>query len=58
MGAGKLLGKGVCIPIDYERGVVPEPGNIKVYTAIDRQRVRTVDDKDTTLSIDFTLTMK
>ena len=56
--SGKLLEKGACIDEDYRRYVVPEKGITKVYCTIEDEKVRAVDAKEGTVSIDFTLTMR
>ena len=54
----KLLAKGVCIEKGYQKHFVPERGITKVHSTIKRQRLRSVDAKKETISIDFTLTLK
>ena len=54
----KLLAKGVCIEKGYQKHFVPEKGVTKVHSTIKRQRLRSVDAKKETISIDFTLTLK
>ena len=56
--SGNLLEKGACTPYGYRRKDVPEKGHTKVHTTINHQKVRAVDDKDTTVSIDFAMTMR
>ena len=54
---GKLLETGVCIKNDYDSNFAPE-NEPTVYITIEYQRVRDVDPKAQTLSIDFTLVMR
>ena len=54
---GKLLETGVCIKDDYDSNFAPE-NEPTVYITIEYQRVRDVDPKAQTLSIDFTLVMR
>ena len=58
VGHGELLAKGVCVDADYRRLFVPEKGVTRVYSTIEYQKVRAVDAKEGTISIDFTLTMR
>ena len=58
IGSGDLLAKGVCVDKDYRKLFVPEKGITKVYSTIEYQKVRRVDAKEGTLSIDFTLVMR
>ena len=58
VGSGDLLAKGVCVDKDYRKLFVPEKGITKVYSTIEYQKVRRVDAKEGTLSIDFTLVMR
>ena len=58
IGKGKLLAKGVCVDPDYRENFVPEKGNTTVYSTIEYQKVRAVDAKEGTVSIDFTVTMR
>ena len=53
-----MLAKGVCVDNDYRRLFVPEKGITKVFSTIEYQKVRTVNAKEGTISIDFTLTMR
>ena len=55
---GQLLAQGVCIDDDYEKYLPPSDGSKKVYSTIETHRVRDVDAKKKTLSIDFILTMR
>ena len=54
----KLLAKGVCIDKGYQKHFVPEKGITKVHSTIEKQKLRDVDAKKQTLSIEFTLTLK
>ena len=55
VGHGELLAKGVCVDADYRRLFVPEKGVTRVYSTIEYQKVRAVDAKEGTISINFTL---
>ena len=55
---GELLEKGACISYYYQTHAVPEKGLTKVYSTIDDLKLRAVDAKHETVSIDFTLTMQ
>ena len=57
-GKGTLLANGACIDDGYTKNMVPEKGFTKVYSAITNQTVRSVDSKEGTVSIDFTIRMK
>ena len=48
----------MCIDDDYEKYLPPSDGSKKVYSTIETHRVRDVDAKKKTLSIDFILTMR
>ena len=54
----KLLAKGVCVGKGYRKHFVPERGITKVHCTIEEQKLRAVDAKKKTISIDFTLTMR
>ena len=54
----KLLAKGVCIERGYQKHFVPEKGITKVHCTIEKQKLRAVDAKKQTVSIDFTLTLR
>ena len=54
----KLLAKGVCIERGYQKHFVPEKGITMVHCTIEKQKMRKVDAKEQTVSIDFTLTMR
>ena len=56
-GNGKLLANGACIDDSYTKNVVPEKGITKIYSVITNQTVRSVDSKEGSLSIDFTIKM-
>ena len=45
VGKGTLLEEGVCIDRNYRKISVPEKGITKVYTTIEYQKVRDVNDK-------------
>ena len=55
---GLLLARGACIFDDYQKHFPPEYGTTKVYSTIETQKVRDVDAKKKTLTIDFILTMR
>ena len=52
-----MLEKGVCIGANYKKSFVPEEGRTIVYSTIEYQKVREVDAKKRTLTIDFVLNM-
>ena len=54
---GNLLEKGVCVSDDYQKYFAPEK-DLKVYTTIEYQKIRDVDAKKETISIDLTLTIR
>ena len=56
--SGTLVAKGVCVGRDYLKYFVPEKGITKVYTTIEDQKVRAVDAREGTVSVDFTLRMR
>ena len=58
IGSGKSLAKGACINLDYPGNLVPETGITKVYSTIEDKKVRSVDAREGTVSVDFTLTMR
>ena len=58
MGKGKLLGKGVCIGSTYDTYKPPGDQVTTVYSTIETQRVREVNAKKKTISVDFTLRMR
>ena len=55
---GELLDDGVCIEENYQKYHVPEKGRTKVNCTIEYQKIREVDAKRQTLSIDLLLTLK
>ena len=55
---GELIAKGACVETDYRPYFVPETGITKVYSTVERQRVRNVDAREESVSIDFTLVMR
>ena len=57
-GSGMLLVKGACILSTYEKSVIPEKGDTKVFSTIERQQIREVDSKKKQVTVDFTLTMR
>ena len=57
-GVGILLSRGACIPKTYQKDLVPEKGVTKVYTTIEKQKVRQIHDNENMLSLDLTLTMR
>ena len=58
VGKGELLEEGVCIDRNYRKISVPEKGTTKVYTTIEYQKVRDVNDKKQTLFVDMILTLR
>ena len=54
----ELLANGVCIERGYQKHFVPEEGRTKVHCNIEKQKLRAVDAKKKTISLDFTLTMR
>ena len=58
VGKGELLEEGVCIDTSYRKISVPEKGTTKVYTTIEYQKVRDVNDKKQTLFVDMILTLQ
>ena len=57
-GAGTILETGACIGKTYKKDRVPKKGATKVFSTFEYQKIRGVDAKMKTLSIDFTLTMR
>ena len=57
VGQGRLLAKTVCIDEGYTKNVAPDSDSTKVYTTIKRAKVRSVDSRDGTMSVDFLLAM-
>ena len=55
---GTLLANGVCIKTDYTKSVVPEKGRTKIFSTIENAKLRAIDAKAETVSIDFTLTIR
>ena len=57
---GELLEKGVCIDKSYQKYFAPQQGSnkTKVNSTIEYQKVRKVDAKEQTLSIDLLLTLR
>ena len=53
-----MIAKGVCVGPDYVNYFVPEKGITKVSTTIEDQKVRDVDAREGTVSVDLTLTMR
>ena len=53
-----MLEKGICIDKDYQKYFAPEKGKTKVHSTIEYQKVRNVDAKKQTLSIDLVLNLK
>ena len=58
MGNGILLGKGVCIGSTYNIHKPPGDQVTTVFSTIESQRVREVNAKRKTISVDFTLRMR
>ena len=58
VGYGQLLEKGVCIEGSYQKFFAPEQGKTIVYCKIEYQKVRKVDAKEKTLSIDLLVNLK
>ena len=56
--SGYLLEKGVCIEKSYQKYFAPEKGRTKVHSTIEYQKVRKIDAKEQTLSIDLILTLQ
>ena len=56
--SGYILNIGVCILDNYQKFVPPLVGTTKVYNTIETQKVRGINAKKKTLTIDFTLTMR
>ena len=57
-GIGMLLHPGACIPTSYDNNIEPTNGKTIVYTTIEKQSIRRVDDQEKTLSIDLRITMR
>ena len=55
--SGQLLERGVCIGKNYRKYIAPHGRDTQVRTSIEYQRVREVDAKKQTVSIDILLTM-
>ena len=55
---GYLLENRVCIDKNYRKYIAPHGQNTKVHTTIEYQRIRDVDAKKQTISIDLLLTLK
>ena len=55
---GELLAKGACVSQGSRRHLVPNFGNTQVICKFLHQKVRAVDSRKQTLSIDMTLVMK
>ena len=58
IGVGMLLETGVCIKPGYNKNFAPSQKDPKVYITIEYQRVRDVNPKAQTVSVDFTLVMR
>ena len=56
--SGELLEKGICIDENYQKNFAPENEQTKVFCTVEYQKVRKVDAKDQTVSIDLILTLK
>ena len=56
--SGKLLERGVCIDKHYRNYIAPQEDGTKVYTTIEYQRIRDVDAKKKTISIDLILKLR
>ena len=56
-GKGKLLANGACIDDGYTNDVVPQKGITKVYSEITSHIVRSVDSKEGTMTLEFTIKM-
>ena len=56
--SGDLLEKGVCIEESYQKYFAPKKGRTKVHSTIEYQKVRKIDAKEQTLSIDLILTLQ
>ena len=55
---GQLLEKGICIDGNYQKNFAPEKKKTKVFCTVEYQKVREVDAKKQTVSIDLILTLK
>ena len=55
---GELLAKGACVIYGSQKHLVPNFGNTKVICKFLHQKVRNVDSRQQTMSIDMTLSMK
>ena len=56
--SGQLLEDGACVNDDYQKDYLPETVKRYIHTTIEYQKVRAVDAKKQTLSIDLTLRIK
>ena len=56
--SGTLLERGVCIDRNYRSYIAPQEDGTKVYATINYQKIRDVDDKLKTISIDLLLTLR
>ena len=55
---GILLEKGAWTIPNYRPNVVPEKGETKVFSHISHQRIRNINDREQTVTIEFSLTMQ
>ena len=55
--SGKLVEDGACVNDDYSKDFLPETVERKIFTTIEYQKVRVVDAKKQTVSLDLTLRM-
>ena len=55
---GKLLAKGACISDKTQKHLVPNPGKTVVLCSFKHEKVRRIDSRGQTISIDLTLKMK
>ena len=53
-----MLERGVCIDRNYRSYIAPQEDGTKVYATINYQKIRDVDDKLKTISIDLLLTLR
>ena len=52
------MAKGACISSKTQKHLVPNPGRTKVICRFEHERVRKIDSRGQTVSVDLTLTMK
>ena len=54
---GKLLAEGACTVYGYQPALPPGRGKTNVHCKVSQQKVRAVNDKQKTITVDFTLSM-